>query len=95
LNNVTSTNASRLAAYQGRLPWSIVLLLFLSSVIPSFLIGEKQGATRKVHYSGSLTFVILVTLVVFVTLDLNQPHRGLIRVSHNSLERMVESMAKP
>src|SRR5262249_48663495 len=78
LNNVTSSSASRLAAYQVRLPWSIVGLLFLSSVVPSFLIGEKQGAQKKIHFSGSFSFIVLVTLVIFVTLDLNQPRRGLI-----------------
>jgi Mg2+/citrate symporter len=94
LNNVTSSNASRLAAYWERLPWSIVLLLFLSSVAPSFLIGEKQGSSHKVHLLGSFSFIVLVTLVIFVTFDLNQPHRGLIRVSQDSLERVVHSMVK-
>jgi hypothetical protein len=94
LNNVTSSNASRLAAFQERLPWSVVLLLFLSAVVPSFLIGEKQGASRMVHVSGSCAFIVLVTLVTFVTLDLNQPRRGWIRVSQESMERVIQSMAK-
>ena len=94
LNGVTSNSASRLNAYQGQLPWNIVLLLFLSSIVPSFLSGEKQGASRKVHFSGSFTFILLVTLVIFVTLDVNQPRGGLIRVSQDSLERAVQSMAK-
>jgi hypothetical protein len=94
LNEVTSANASRLAAYQERLPWSIVLLLFLSSLAPSYLIGEKQGASHRAHISGSLSFIVLVTLVIFVTLDLNQPRRGLIRVSQQSLARVLQSMAK-
>ena len=78
LNNVTSTNTSRLAAYQESLPWSIVLLLFLSAMVPSFLIGEKQGSSHKKHLAGSMSFIVLVALVIFVTLDLNQPRRGLI-----------------
>jgi hypothetical protein len=92
LNNVTSTNASRLAAFEERLPWSIVVLLFLSSLAPSFLIGEKQGISKKVHLSGSFSFIILVALVIFVTLDLNQPRRGLIKVNQESLERVIQSM---
>ena len=94
LNNIASSNASRLAAYQERLPWSIVVLLLLSSIVPAFLIGEKQGASRKVHLSGSFSFIVLVTLVIFVTLDLNQPRRGLITVSQDSLARVIQSMAK-
>jgi hypothetical protein len=94
LNNVTSSNASRVVAYQGRLPGSVVLVLLLSSIIPSLLIGKKQGVSRKVHYSGSFGFIVLVSLVVFVTLDVNQPRKGLIRVSTDSLERVVRSMAQ-
>ncbi len=92
LNNVTSTRASRLAAYQERLPGSIVGLLLLGSIVPSFLIGEKQGASKKVHLTGTISFIVLVTLVIFVTLDLNQPRRGLITVSQESLERAIQSM---
>jgi hypothetical protein len=94
LNQVTSSNASRLAAFHARLPWSIVLLLFFGSVVPAFLIGEKQGAANTVHLSGSTCFIVLVTLVVYVILDLNQPRQGLITVSHESLERVIESMAR-
>ena len=68
--------------------------MLLSCVVPAFLIGEKQGASKKVHLSGTMSFIVLVTLVIFVTLDLNQPRGGLIRVSQDSLERVIQSMAK-
>jgi hypothetical protein len=70
------------------------MLLLLSSVVPSFLIGEKQGISHKVTFSGSFSFIVLVTLVIYVTLDLNQPRRGLIRVNMAPLERVVQSMTK-
>jgi|SRR5579864_377395 len=92
LNNLTSTYASRVAAYDEGLPWSIVLLLFLSSVVPAFLIGMKQEQTRQVHLAGTFSFIVLVSLVVFVILDLNQPHRGLIHVSGQPLERVLQSL---
>jgi hypothetical protein len=92
LNNVTSTNASRVNAYRIRTPWSIVVLLLLSSLVPAFLIGEKQGAKGKVHRSGSLSFVAIVTAVIFVTLDLDRPHGGMIKVSRKSLERVIQTM---
>lgn len=94
LNNLTSSTASNREAFEERLPWSTVLLLLLSSVVPSYLIGEKQGTSQKVHLSGSLSFIVLVTLVIYVTLDLNQPRRGLIKISQDSLERVIQSMAK-
>jgi drug/metabolite transporter (DMT)-like permease len=93
LNNVTSSHASQLAADKERLPGIIVVLLLLGSVVPTFLMGLHQGASHTAHLSGTCSFVVLVTLVIFVTLDLNQPTSGLIRVSQESLERLVQSMA--
>jgi hypothetical protein len=94
LNNVTSSNAAHLAANQERLPWIIVVLLLLGSVVPAFLMGLKQGASHRANLSGTFSFVALVSLVILVTLDLNQPARGLIRVNYESLERLIQSMAK-
>ena len=94
LNGVTSSNASRLAAYRDRLPWSIVLLLFVASIIPAFLMGQQQGVSQRPHLSGTIGFILLVTLVTYVTLDLNQPSGGLIRVSQEPIERLVKSVAK-
>jgi hypothetical protein len=93
LNNLTSGNAAYLAANQEKLPWIIVLLLMLGSVVPAFLMGLHQGTSRTAHLSGTLSFVILVALVILVTLDLNQPASGFIRVNHGSLVRLIQSMA--
>jgi hypothetical protein len=94
LNNVTSSHAAYLAANHERLPWISVVLLLLGSVVPAFLMGLHQGASHKANLSGTISFVVLVTLVIFVTLDLNQPARGFIRVNQESLERLIQSMAK-
>jgi hypothetical protein len=94
LNNLTSSHAANLAAYREKLPGIIVVLLLLGSVVPSFLIGLRQGESQKVHLSGTFCFIVLVALVIFVTLDLNQPARGLITVNQESLEQLAQSMAK-
>ena len=94
LNNVTSSHAARLAAYRDRLPWSIVLLLLLSSVIPAYLMGQQQAAAQKLHPAGMLSFIFLVTMVINVTLDLNQPTTGMITVSQEPMKRLIESMGE-
>ncbi|HVX61452.1 MAG TPA: hypothetical protein VHC19_12645 [Pirellulales bacterium] len=94
LNGVTSSHAARLAAYRERLPWSIVALLFTASVVPAFLMGLQQGVSQKPHLSGTFSFVLLVSMVTFVTLDLNEPGRGLIRVSQEPMERLARSMSE-
>jgi uncharacterized membrane protein YfcA len=92
LNNLTSADASRLAAYRERLPWSIVLLLFLGAIIPAFLMGLQQARSPRPHLAGTVCFIFLVTLVIYVTLDLNQPRKGTILVSQQPFERLLPSM---
>jgi hypothetical protein len=91
LNEVTSATAARLAAYDETLPWSIQFLLLLAAGIPAFLTGRIQGTSKKTHLSGTISFVVLVTLAIYVTLDLNQGRRGLIQVSRQPFERLVQS----
>ena len=43
---------------------------------------------------GTVCFIALVALAVFVTWDLNQPSRGLILTSQEPFERLLSSMAK-
>jgi len=94
LNEVTSSHAARLAAVRDRLPPSIVMLLFLSAIISMVLMGAQQGASREYHFGATLGFVALVSLVVYVTLDLNQPQRGLITVSQEPMQRLLAGMGE-
>jgi len=94
LNEVTSSHAARLAAVRDRLAPSIVMLLFLSAIISMALMGAQQGASGEHHFGATLGFVILVSLVVYVTLDLNQPQRGLITVSQEPMQRLLAGMGE-
>jgi hypothetical protein len=94
LNEVTSNHAARLAAIRDRLPISIVVLLLVSSIVTTFLIGREQGFSPSIEVAGTLCFIFLVCLAIYVTLDLNQPERGIIVVSQEPFERLLSSMTK-
>jgi hypothetical protein len=94
LNEVTSNHAARLAAVRDQVPLSIVTLLFVSSIITTMLVGREQGYAAITKLAGTLCFILLVSLAIYVTLDLNQPDRGVIRVSQEPLERLLSSMPK-
>jgi hypothetical protein len=94
LNAVTSNQASRLAAYRDRLPPGILFLLFACSIVTVLLIGREQGMANNPEIVGTLCFIFLVSVAVYVTLDLNQPEGGLIRVSQEPVERLLSSMSK-
>jgi len=93
LNDVISSFATYVAAYRERLPGIVLILLLLGSVIPAFLMG-RQGALNTVHRSGPLAFGVLVTLVIYVTFDLNQPSGGLITVGEEPWVQLLQSMTK-
>jgi hypothetical protein len=94
LNEVTSSHAARLAATRDRLPWSIVLLLFLTALVSTVLVGRQQGASGEWHPRGTAGYILLVTLTVGVILDLNQPRRGLITVSQEPMQRVLGGMGQ-
>jgi hypothetical protein len=94
LNNVTSNHAARLAALRDRLPVTIVVLLFVSAIVTTMLIGRQQGVSGATELIGTLCFILLVCLAIYVTLDLNQPGRGFIVVSQEPFEKLLSSMMK-
>jgi hypothetical protein len=94
LNAVTSDHASRLAAIRDRLPPDILLLLFAAAILSTMLIGREQGASGKIDTIGTPCFILLIALAIYVTLELNQPESGFIRVSQEPMERVLSSMLK-
>jgi hypothetical protein len=92
LNAVTSNHAARLAAIRDRLPGSVVALLFVATIVTTTLIGRSQGFSGSFDPGGVLCFVLIVSLAVYVTLDLNWPERGFIRISQEPIEQLISSM---
>jgi hypothetical protein len=94
LNALTSSHAARLAALRDRLPAGVVLMLVVAAILCMIVIGWQQGATSEKHPAAALGFTVLVCMVVWVTLDLNQPQRGWITVSQEPLQQLLKGMQK-
>lgn len=84
LNGLTSSHMAWLMASRDHLPASIVFLLIAASVLGIVILARYEMAGN----ASVLAFVVLVSFLVFVILDLNQPRRGLITVSHEPMERL-------
>lgn len=89
LNSMTSNQAARLAAYRDRLPATVVFLLYISALVAALLIGREQGVEGSTDIAGTVCFIMLVSIAVYVTLDLNRPESGLTRVSQEAIERLL------
>jgi hypothetical protein len=44
--------------------------------------------------AGTVCCILLVSIAVYVTLDLNRPESGLIRVPQEPIERLLSQMPK-
>lgn len=58
------------------------------------LMGKHQGLSGQREPMAAVGFVLLISMVVWVTLDLNQPHRGVITVSQEPMQRLLSGMGK-
>jgi hypothetical protein len=94
LNAVTSRQAERLAAVRDRVPTIIVVLLLLSAVVSAMLVGREQGVADEEDLAGTISFIVLVSCVIFVTLDLNQPNRGTMTVDQEPIQRLLSTMSE-
>ena len=92
LNNVTSAHASRTAVYEERLPWPVQALLAVTACVATYLVGRQQGPAARKSAAGTVCFIVLVCMVIFVIKDLSQPRRGWIRANDASMVRLVESL---
>ncbi|HEY4228881.1 MAG TPA: hypothetical protein VGO79_01850 [Thermoanaerobaculia bacterium] len=94
LNSVQSSQATRLAALRDRLPGETMLLLAVAACLTSALVGREQSAEKRPSFAGTAAFIIIVSLTVCVTVDLNHPTRGVIRTSQEPMERLLGSMGR-
>jgi hypothetical protein len=94
LNRLRNSHTARLAAVKDRLPPEIVVLLFVSAIVSTILVGREQGIAGRPEIVGTLAFILLVVLTISVTLDLNQPARGLVTVSQEPLRELIATMHK-
>lgn len=92
LNALTSSHAARLAAANDRLPASILLLLFVAAATSAMLLGREQGLLGNAEIMATAIFILLVTLTVYVTLDLNQPQSGMIVVDQTPMQQRLSSL---
>jgi hypothetical protein len=95
LNEMIDLHTKRLAAFRNRVPFSIYLVLFFVSAITLGLVGNYFGSHRKKVRILTTMLALLLTSVMWLILDLDQPVRGAIRASHQSLIELYQDLGQP
>ncbi len=94
LNDVIDVSSEYKAARDNRVPGAVLWLLFSVAILSGALGGFAFGATRHRNLLVTLTFSVLVSMVIFTILDLDRPRRGVIQVDLAPMRELQESLSK-
>jgi hypothetical protein len=92
LNGMFDSATSNDYAELMKVPQSIVIMLFLLCLISTLLVGYIWGEKGKLDWYVTTGFCFLSSLVIFITLDLDRPRRGLIQLetSHQAIFSQID-----
>lgn len=92
VNDVIDLLAVRNATTDRHLPTAVLVLLFACSFVSLLLIGYGCGRDQKRQLLAAGSFAFLVAAALSVTIDLDYPRRGLIRINASALESAANDM---
>ena len=92
--NMTQAHDERYYGIQNQVPGSIVLMLMIFALNAAFTMGRftAPGSKMKSSVIRIGVYILLVVLVFYVTIDLEQPRRGIMRVSQAPMQDMLTSL---
>ena len=94
LNEMIDLHSKRLAEFWNRVPFSIYLVLFAVSIIALWLVGYYFGTRRQRARILTTMVALLVASVMWLIMDLDQPVRGAIKASQQSLIDLHEDLGQ-
>ena len=94
LNEMIDLHSKRLAAFRNRVPFSIYAVLFVVSAITLWLLGYYFGSSRQRVRILTTMLALLVASVMWLIMDLDQPVRGAITASQQSLIELHQDLSQ-
>lgn len=82
LNDMIDITTTRVMATQSHPPMVIFYMMYAVSLASSLLAGYGMAASRNRNWLHRLLFAGVISLAVYVVMDLEFPRRGLIRVDN-------------
>lgn len=89
LNNVIDAQGKRNALLQMHVPEVVLLLLFVVFISSGGIIGYSAGLSGKRNMAPIVLVSLLITLIVFIIIDLDRPKRGLIQVNQTVMAELL------
>ena len=92
LNDMFDAQSARDAARLNELPTSAIYLLLALSILSVGTLGYRAGLGGRRSLAGAVLLALVITLVVGIIIDLDQPYQGLITISQQSMIDLRQSM---
>jgi hypothetical protein len=81
LNSMIDLTTSGTMMAKNHLPWVIRALLLLAPLLCAFMAGIESAPRTQRVWMPAILFALMLSLTVYVVLDLDYPRAGLIRIN--------------
>ena len=95
VTDMITTAGTREAARSTLVPQSILVMLFVLAVLASSMVCYNFSASGHPSRSRTVTFMLLVCMIIYVVIDLDRPRRGIMRLDPAPLNQVLERIAQP
>ena len=94
LNDMIDAQTDRVSALSNRVPFAVLALEVLGSALALGLLAAYLAIVGR-GVPAVLLASVLVAFLLLITVDLDRPTRGMIRIPDTALANQLESMDKP
>lgn len=94
-NQLIDSYGSRDSALRRHVPPVVLWLLFSAFVVAGATLGYAGGLAGSRPLVATIAMLLLLSLVIGLTIDLDRPRRGLVQVDQSALHDLVEVMGPP
>jgi hypothetical protein len=92
LNDVIDSHSAHLSAARRHVPTLIIVVIVIMAALAMGMVGYDNGLVRKRYLSLSCVFGLIAATSLWMTIDLDRPRHGLIRVSDQPYVELLQSM---
>lgn len=93
INEIIELNTNRIyVAIVARVPWTIVLGLFLIATVSLGMVGLYSGYAERQNAVALFVFVLILSVVFLLIVDLNRGQSGLLTVSQQPMFELQRSI---
>jgi hypothetical protein len=95
LNNLIDQQTARDAVRRNHGPESVLILLFIVTILILWLVGYASGPDNIRHFGMLIVVTAAICLVILIIIDMDRPRRGLIMVSQQPMLDLWNGLDQP